>query len=211
MAYGTGYYGDGMPAGGGAFTDFIDLQTAVVEHVGTSEIVDVFPRLVRMAETQFNNSLRCREQVTTATLAVASGTATLPVDFVEAIGLYDESGYEYVQQPLQSTRVSQLHRHYYSIGATTLNTKLADGNYTLQYYAAIPTITDSSTDSNWLLVKHPGVYLYGVGFEAAKYLKNIELAQATRELLDMEMRQVSARDERERFSRARVRVQGVTP
>lgn len=43
-----------------AFTDFLDLQAAVVEHVRDASIADVFPRLVKLAEVTFNRRLRCR-------------------------------------------------------------------------------------------------------------------------------------------------------
>jgi hypothetical protein len=61
------------------------------------------------------------------------------------------------------------------------------------------------------LQKHPGLYLYGVGMEAAKYLRDVEAAQATSALLDMEYTAAAAQDEQGRYSRARVRVAGVTP
>ena len=49
-----------------AFADLLDLQTAVIERVKTVGITDVFPQLVRLAESDFNRRLRCAEQVTTA-------------------------------------------------------------------------------------------------------------------------------------------------
>jgi hypothetical protein len=81
----------------------------------------------------------------------------------------------------------------------------------LIYYAKVPTITDSLTDTNWLLEKHPGVYLYGVGLEAAKYLRDAETAQATMPFLDMEIDAANGQDAQERYGRVRVRVAGVTP
>lgn len=194
-----------------AFADFLDLQTAVIEQVGTADIADVMPRLVRLAEVKFNNRLRCREQVSSTTLTISSGSASLPSDFVEAIGLYDDNGFEYVQQPLQSNRIQAKHRHFYAIEGTTLTTSGPDGDKTLQYYAALPSITDSVTDSNWLLQKHPAAYLYTVSAEAAKQMRDPETAQQMMALADMEMAAIEAQDARERYSRARVRVTGVTP
>ena len=192
-----------------AFADFIDLQTAVVEHVRNPSIADVFPRLVKLAEVGFNRRLRCREQISTATVTVSGGSGALPTDMAEIIGVYDAAGVEYIAQPLQAVKVSQ-GRGYYAISSGNIVTR-NDEDLTIEYYAKVPTITDSLTDSNWLLQKHPGLYLYGVGLEAAKYLRDVETAQATSALLDMEYTAAAAQDDQDRYSRARVRVAGVTP
>lgn len=194
-----------------AFADFLDLRTAVVEQSADDRIIDVFPRLVRLCEAHLNRTLRCREQVSETTLSFSSGSASLPSDFAEAIGLYDTNGFEYVQQPLQSVRVSSGTSTFYAVGASTITMSAADSDRTLQYYAKVPTITGSMGDSNWLLQKHPAVYLYGVGYEAEKWRRDVEAAQATRLLLDMEIRAANAADADERYSRSRVRVAGATP
>lgn len=191
------------------FADLLDLQTAVVEQVARPDIVDVFPRLVKMAEVGFNRKLRTRSQVTTATLTIASGVATLPTDFSEMIGVYDPSGFEYVQQPLQQVRPPWAY-DYYAISGNTLLMQ-GDADRVIQYYAKVPTIADSMAATNWLLENHPGIYLYGVSLEAAKHLRDVEMAQATKLALDMEYADLRADDEEARYSRARVRVGGPTP
>lgn len=192
-----------------AFADFIDLQTAVVEHVRNPSIADVFPRLVRLAEVTFNRRLRCREQITTATLTVTGGAAALPGDYAALLGVFDASGVELIQQPVQALQEQQT-RGYYGLSGSNVIAK-NDEVLTLIYYAKVPTITDSLTDTNWLLQKHPGVYLYGVGMEAAKYLRDAETAQATMPFLDMEIDAANGQDAQERYGRVRVRVAGVTP
>jgi hypothetical protein len=192
-----------------AFADLLDLQTAVIERVKNVSIADVFPQLVKLAEASFNRRLRCREQMTTASVVITSGTATLPTDFEEIVGVYDSSGYEFINQPVQSLQQVQT-RGYYAISGSSILAK-NDETLTLQYYAKLPTITDSMTDSNWLLQRHPGLYLYGVAFEAAKHLANPELAQAVGPILELEYQAVDAADASGRYARARVRVQGPTP
>lgn len=192
-----------------AFADFIDLQTAVVEHVRNPSIADVFPRLVRLAEVTFNRRLRCREQITTATLTVTGGAAALPGDYAALLGVFDAAGVELIQQPVQALQEQQT-RGYYGLSGSNVIAK-NDEVLTLIYYAKVPTITDSLTDTNWLLQKHPGAYLYGVGLEAAKYLRDAETAQATMPFLDMEIDAANGQDAQERYGRVRVRVQGVTP
>lgn len=200
-----------------AFTDALDLRTAVVEHVGKPDIVDVWPRLVLMAEAFLNRNLRVREQVTRTTLTLASGSVALPSDFLEMIGVYDGYGMEYVQQPLQ--QVKENHpggfytpsEAYYAISGSNLVSRGADGARDVEYYAKIPTLTTSLTASNWLLQKHPSLYLYAVGLEAAKHARDLELASVTRDLMNAELSAAQIEDDRARYARSRVRIPGNTP
>ena len=192
-----------------AYADLLDLQTAVIERVKNVGIADVFPQLVKLAEASFNRRLRCREQMTTATVVITGGSATLPTDFEEIVGVYDGAGYEYVNQPAQALRLVQS-RGFYTIDGTRILAK-NDETLTLQYYAKLPTLTTSMTTSNWLLQRHPGLYLYGVAFEAAKHLSDAEMAQALNTILELEYQAVAATDDSSRYARARVRVAGVTP
>lgn len=191
------------------FADLLDLQTAVVEHVARPDIVDVFPRLVKMAEVGFSRKLRTRDQITSSTLTLASGYVELPDDFAEMIGVYDESGNEYVQQSMQ-TAGSDTSGTYYSVSGSPVMAS-GEGDISIQYYATIPTISGVMTATNWLLERHPALYLYGVGLEAAKHIRDGELIQATKMALDMEYQDIRADDESARYSRARVRVAGPTP
>lgn len=192
-----------------AFSDLLDLQTAVVEQVKRPDIVDVFPRLVALAEVTFNRRLRLRQQITSATVTLAGGAANLPVDYLEAIGLFDASGREYVQQPPQSAGRAWTGAYYAISGGQIIAT--GDGDRVLSYYAKVPSLSGSPTATSWLLDDHPGLYLYGVGLEAAKYIRDIEGAQATAQLVEAEFAAAATLDNQQRYSRARVRVAGVTP
>ncbi|MBP6736054.1 MAG: hypothetical protein KA139_01365 [Rhodobacteraceae bacterium] len=191
------------------FADYLDLQTAVIEHVANADIADVMPRLVKMAETTFNNRLRVREMMDTITLNVLNGSANLPGDYLEAIGLFDGAGREFIQQPVHMIKEGR-DNGFYAItdGFLLVN---SDGARRLDYYAALPSLTLSMTANNWLLLRHPSLYLYAVGYEAAKYLRDLELAQATKALLEMEFAEVAAVDASARYSRARIILPGVTP
>lgn len=194
-----------------AFADFADLQAAVVEYVGDTDIVEVMPRLVKLAESKLNHRLRTQDQITTTTVTIASGTANLPSGFLEAIGLYDGLGREYVQRTPQDARSSSLHRNWWAVQGDDIVAPGLEGDYAFQYYAQIPTLTASMTTSNWLLQKYPGLYLYAVAQEAAKYLGNPDLAMAASELARIEFDDLKSHDNRQRYSRLRVRVGGPTP
>lgn len=194
-----------------AFTDLLDLRTAVIEEVASDGVVEVFPRLVRLFESEANSRLRIGEQVSETTLTIVSGAADLPAGVLEAIGLYDGNGAEYIQRPPQDNRSVVYDGDYYWVDGDSIKTTGADGDRAFQYYTEIPSIADAMTDSNWLLQKHPALYLYGVAFEAAKWLKNVDLAAAFRSLREQEFTKARSRSRRERFSRARIRTGGACP
>lgn len=190
-----------------AFADYLDLRTAVIETVRDDSITDVFDRLTKLAEARFNRELRCRDQITTTTIAVSGGTGSLPADFREMIGVYDGNGHEFAAQPSQAVRPTNY--SFYAIEGGNLVAD--DRTYTVQYYAAIPTLTTSPTTTNWLLTKYPEVYLYGVSVEAAKHLRDTEAGPILAAMRDEAIRDARADDVRQRYSRMRVRVGGVTP
>lgn len=190
-----------------AFADLLDLRTAVVEHVGNPKVADVFGRLVALGEAYLNRELRLSQQMTQTTLTVSGGTATLPADFLEAIGVYNASGVEYVQQTQQASKQIT---DFYWIENGAFKTSGVDGSYALAYYAKVPALS-TLTSTSWLLTLHPSLYLYTVAYEAAKYLRDVEGASVTKGLRDMELNDARGFDARTRYSRARVRVQGHCP
>ena len=191
-----------------AFADFIDLRTAVVEHVGNAGITDVFPRFVRLAEAMFNRELRLRQQITTATVTFSEGVAALPDDFAEMIGVFDGGGCEYLMQGPQSV---QSGGEWYAVEGNSLFAPLIDGELSIKYYAEIPALGMGPTDSNWLLLKYPTLYLYAVSLEAAKHQKDAGLAEVTNILMQEAIMDACGDDTRARYARARVRVAGPTP
>ena len=191
-----------------ALSDFLDLRTAVIEQIGNADIADVFPRLVKFAENDFNRRLRCREMITETTLTVASGVGTIPADFMEVLDIA-QNGRELVQLSRQKYDKATNKSGFFTINGA--NILAADGEYDFRYYAKVPTVTDSMTDTNWLLAKHPELYLYAVAEKAAKHIGNVELAQMSGSLAETEYNMVAGQDYAERYARARVRVAGVTP
>lgn len=191
-----------------AFADYLDLRTAVIEQVARPDITDVFYRLTKLAEARFNREFRLRDQITSTTVSVSGGTAALPSDVQEIIGLYDPgTGCEYTQRPIQQVQGTNF--TFYAVDGSDIIAR--DGDKTLQYYATIPTITDSMTDTNWLLTKYPEVYLYGVSVEAAKHIRDLEALQVLTQFRDDAMSDARMADDDARYARARVRLPGVTP
>ena len=194
-----------------AFSDYLDLRLAVSEHVGNRSISDVFPRLVKLAESTFNKQLRTRKQITTANIAFTSGVAPLPSDCLEIINLFYRPDRPMRAGSITDARDTASGDSTYAISGSNVLVYGAADSKSLVYFAAIPTITTSPTATNWLLTDHPMIYLYGVGFEAAKFLRDPELATMTDQLFTAALNDVRINDERDRWANAVVRQRTITP
>src|SRR5690606_12510995 len=123
-----------------------------------------------------NIKLRTRDQLTDATLYFDEGQSALPPDFLEVASFPDHCGRD-------------THPRY-RVDGFNMTIEGFSGEKALRYYAALPTLSCSLSTCNWLLSKFPTAYLYGVGLQAAKHLKDVELAQATDQLYSFAMQAV---------------------
>jgi hypothetical protein len=193
------------------FADYLDLRFAVGDHVGNRNLSDVMPRLVQAAESYLNKELRCRQMITAATLTLIDGVVALPADFIEMLHVFGLNGYQMHAGSLADAKRPGSMWSKYSIDGTSLYINGYSGDRDIEYYAKLPTLTAGPTTTNWLLADCPDVYLYAVGLEAAKFLKDVDLVQATKTLLDGAMSELRVGDERARWANSVVRVQGCTP
>lgn len=194
-----------------AIANYGELRQAVSDHVDHRNISAVLPRLVQMAESYLNRELRTRFQIATGTLTFTNGTAALPADFLEMAHLFGSAGYQYRSGPLSdSLRLGSMYSRY-SIDGSTIHINGFNGDRSFDYFAALPTVVGPATTTNWLLLRYPDVYLYAIGVEAAKYLRDTALLDISRSLLADAMKATKVDDDRSRWSNTTVRVQGITP
>ena len=194
-----------------AFADYLDLRFAVGDLVGNRDLSDVMPRLVQMAEAEFNRRLRTRKQITEDTLTFTDGAATLPSDFLEMISTFDGYGDQLRGSSIGTTRREGTQYNRYSITGSEIVVKGVSGDRDILYFAAIPTLTTSPTTSNWLLADAPDVYLYGVSVEAAKHIRDMDAVNTIAPLMDRAISLVETADLRARWGNATVRYMGLTP
>lgn len=193
------------------YADSLDLRTAVVEAVGTPSFVDVWPRIVQMAELMINRQMRHRRQITSTDLTFTNGVATIPSDFLEVIHLYGQSNREMFEAPLSTVKQSGSMYGYFAIDEDSIHIYGFSGTRTMEYYTTIPTISAALTDTSWVLANFPDVYFAATSLEAAKQLKNTELAAISERMLMAAFESMKIDSDRARFGRAVVRVHGVTP
>jgi hypothetical protein len=153
-----------------AFANRADLASAVTAWLkGNATLTTRIPDFIRLTEARLNRLLRDPDQIATASLNLASGSATLPTDFGELVQLGDY-GYRLRQvsasefgtyQPLAGNP------RVYAINAGSMRVLPATGSATtpISYYRAITPLANDG-DSNWLLARAPDVYLYGALLQA---------------------------------------------
>jgi len=194
-----------------ALADYLDLRFAVGDFVSNRNLSDVMPRLVQQAESKLNKQLRCRQQITADTLTFANGVAALPDDFLEMLNVYGVGGMPMTSAPLTDIQREGSQYYRYAIDGTNIHIRGYSGNRDIEYYAALPTLTETPTTSNWLLAYAPDVYLYAVSLEAAIHIQNLEKGAAAKELLDGAMGRLTGSNGRAQWANTTTRVRGICP
>jgi len=138
-----------------------------------------------LAESEFNRDIRHRRMVTSTTLTTVADTATVavPSDFREARALILQSSPNVILEYRTTQTLEDRYKDgangkpasYTMIGDTFKFGPTPDAVYsvTLEYYAAIPALSDSQT-TNWLLTNFPDVYLSGVLMKASAFIHDDE-------------------------------------
>lgn len=184
-----------------AFTDYLDLRTAVLEEVGDKSILDKFDRLTRLAESQMNRKLRTRGQITTLTITVADNEYTLPDDYVAVIGLQDGSGCEYVQDSWTLNAYAEKYGRFACDGTRMV---APNGEYTFSYYSKLPSVVENNT--NAIFAEYPDFYLIAVKAEAFKTLNRLDEAGLAMRETQRILGEIRRDDMSARFSAAEMRV-----
>jgi len=175
-----------------AISTYTELKSTIANWLNrsdlTSEISDDFIKLV---EADFNAKLRIRQMEQIDTITINSETVTVPTGFIAVRSFYILSGntkyhLNYITPAnLFSTKGGSTTGmpRVYTIESDngTEQFRFApspDTTYTgyLQYYKAF-TALSSTNPSNYILDKHPSIYLYGSLFHASNFVGGIDANQ----------------------------------
>lgn len=148
----------------GLATTYAGLQSALRAWLD-DEAIDA-PECIALAEKRFNRVLTATEMETSATLTIIDGAAMLPADLLELRAIFLDTDARLLLEPAPLAIVqgaqsfTGMPRHYALSGARALFAPFPDADYraTLTYRQAIPELS-TETASNWLLARHPDLYL----------------------------------------------------
>jgi hypothetical protein len=160
-----------------AIATYTDLKDRVEEYSERSDLAALIPTFIALAESRFNKEIRVREMESQETLTTASGVATLPSGFLEAIRVTANSSPKRVlayappeaADAAYPVSVSEDLGTYFTIIGSSLKTfPQVAASIELTFYKEITALSEENA-SNWLLAKAPDIYLFGALSELALY------------------------------------------
>ena len=172
-----------------ALSTYSQLKSSIANFLNRSDLTtEIQDDFIKLTEADFNAKLRIRqmeqqdditidaEQVTVPTgfLAVRSlyilqSSVKYPLEYITPHNMFEIRGGSRSGRPRAYTLESDNEVEKFRFGPSP------DTSYTgkLSYYKAISALSDTNT-SNYILAKHPAIYLYGSLYHAANFLGGIE-------------------------------------
>ncbi len=170
-----------------SLTTYTGLLASIASWLNRDDMDDISPDFVRLAEGTLNKVIRSTHMVTNTTVMPSTYRVSVPDDMMEPIYLQVQSD---TSAPLEQVSPEQLielrrgrmrtaatPRSYAVIGRYFHFAPAPSGSTTINvaYYASLPPLSENAT--NWLLDKHPDLYLYTSLLHAAAWLRDDERIQ----------------------------------
>ena len=174
----------------GAITSYNELVTEIRDMMDDVDYdQEAIDRALRKAEAEFNRSLRTPDMENRAVFTITDELTQLPDDFLEMRFIFVEG---MPDQPLSSMSPAGMLANYYGRSGTPMAYTIEGnslrvgpvGNTAVEmvYYARIGALTSAQV-SNWLLRKHPDLYVAGVMYHLARRERDSDgMAQAAQEV-----------------------------
>jgi hypothetical protein len=191
------------------------LKSSIADWLNRDDLTAVIPDFITMAEAQLERRLPVERMVKRATATIDTPFSAVPGDFVSPKSLVLTSTAPV--QPLEFLSEDELDAKkyvyrspgkplYFTVVGTQFEVLPApDGEYTaeLTYVGTLDKLSVSNA-SNWILARHPDVYLYGSLLQAAPYLRDDERVGLWAPLYAQAIEDMLIQDSRAAVSQGRV-------
>jgi hypothetical protein len=192
-----------LPTTTSPLSDYDSLKAAIALWLHRSDLTDVIPTFIALAEERINRQLRVRDMETElAETAISDGVIAVPsgVLAVKSLWLPDRENYELEYMPfgqLKALNATDTPTHYSRQGGYFY----FNGTGTVQgiLYEEVAALSDSNAD-NWLLLAHPSVYLRGAMVEAYIYLQDEKAMALHESAFQNALASVEGSDRRDAYS-----------
>ena len=167
-----------------SLASYTDLTAAVGNYMARSDLTAFIPDFVTQTEAMMNRMVRTPDMEASTSPTLTSGTASLPSDFLEWISLTWTNGtrtidLRFVEADSEEWRIRyrpSLDPQQFAIIADKISIRpVVTGTITFNYYQQIPALITNNT--NWMMTKHPDIYLSLSLFFANVFVMNDERAQ----------------------------------
>ncbi|MGV0964199.1 MAG: phage adaptor protein [Polynucleobacter sp.] len=174
----------------GAIASYSDFVTELRDMLDDNDYAqDAIDRALRKAEAEFNRTLRTPDMENRIVLSVTTELTLLPSDFLEMRSVFQEGSPDATLASMSPHAIVAAYRGYagspvaYAIeGGMIRVAPVGSAALDLTYYAAIPQLSDAQV-SNWLLRKHPDLYVAGALYHLARRERdNDGMEQAAQEV-----------------------------
>ena len=159
-----------------ALANYADLLAGVANWLNRADLTDRIPEFIDLAESEFNRTLRAIEMEGRATATLTGDAIAVPADFIGVKSItYANTNLDFATPAeLFEITTSGTPRYYtVSDGQFFFRPSPSDGVVTIAYYQAIPALTVTNT-TNWLMTKHPDLYLFATCAQADVFVWNDE-------------------------------------
>lgn len=192
-------------AGGVGIANYGDLKTQIADWLNRTDLEEAIPEFVRLAESRIRTDIRVRVQEMIDTGTLTGTTLDLPSQLLDVRRLVVADRELAFITPEQYTRMERKHvgspaRYYTIIGEDfhILGANSGD-DYTLTYWEWFDYFVDDS-DTNWLLLNSPDVYLWASLEAGALYLKDYPASADFRGRYEAAVKRVQDREKEMRYS-----------
>lgn len=191
-----------------AITTNTELATAVANWLARDDLSSRIPEFIALAEAKFRRDIKTLDQETkNTTFSITGEYVAVPTDFYEVRTFQVTAGgnrqtLSYLSPELQVQRYvsTGVPRFYAVVGSNFQFAPVPDTTYTatLVYYISFTAWT-AGTGHNWILDKHPDLYLYGALLESEAFLKDDERIPVWKAGYDQAMAGINGRNNRSRW------------
>ena len=162
--------------------DYGTLQGEIATTLNRDDLTVSIRTFIQSAEGKFRRDYRTRKLLN-RTFLVSTEDVDLPTDYNSLQDLYHDGTEHFGPiEIVPAEKLGELKALHGTSGvprfAAILDTVIRfvpapTGTFTLKmtYWRKVPSLSDAAT-TNWLILDHPDIYLYGALLESAPFLKN---------------------------------------
>lgn len=201
--------------------DYQTLKSTLTSYLHRSDLEDMIPTFVTMAESRVNRDVKLIEMEVRATTTVSSGTNRIPLpdDFQELynIQVNGDDG-KTVMEQLSLVQMDVIYQdattgtpiHYARTGLTLEIQPVPGEDVELEiiYRKRFDSLSEDS-DTNDLLENDPSIYVYAAMLEASPFIQADERVPLWKEYYIAEVDGLNARAESQRFSGAPLQIRNL--
>lgn len=146
------------------------LKTAIASWLKRSDLTDIIPDFITLAESNIRRDVRCRamEQIATGTLTTT--TLALPTRFLEARNVALNGYPQRYVTPQEYAEQENWTSYNFTVKGELFYFQSSSATYSIDYWQAFEAFS-ADGDTNWLLTNAPEVYLWGALAEAKTYIE----------------------------------------